>query len=86
MSIPSDKAAYIRELQNKIKTLQFLGSNLDGSTVEFLLTFDCKSRVKVDQHLIPFNLVMELRALIGDSIDHYQRIITNINSLADEIY
>lgn len=85
MAILSDRAAYIRELEQKIKTLQFLGQHLDQSAIKIEFTYECGSRAVVDQSLIPFNLAMELRVLIGDSIDHYQRVITNVNTIPDEI-
>jgi hypothetical protein len=85
MAILSDRAAYIRELENKIKTLQFLGRHLDDARIKIEFTYSCGSRAQVDQSLIPFNLGMELRLLIGESIDHYQRTITNILTIPDEI-
>lgn len=85
MAILSDRAAYIRELEQKIQTLQFLGQHLDQSSIKIEFTYECGSRAVVDQSLIPFNLAMELRVLIGDSIDHYQRVITNVNTIPDEI-
>ena len=85
MAILSDRAAYIRELDQKIKTLQFLGQHLGDSTVKIEFTYSCGSRALVDQSLIPFNLGMELRALIDDSIDYYQRVIVNIKTIPDEM-
>ena len=85
MAILCDRAAYIRELEQKIKTLQFLGKHLDDSRIKIEFTYSCGSRALVDQSLIPFNLAMELRLLIGESIDHYQRVIINVNSIPDEI-
>jgi hypothetical protein len=85
MAILTDRQAYLRELDQKIKTLQFLGKHLDDARVRIEFTYSCGSRAVVDQSLIPFNLAMELRVLIGDSIDYYQRVIVNINSIPDEI-
>jgi len=85
MAILTDREAYIRELQQKISTLQFLGRNLDQSRIKIEFTYDCGTRALVDQSLIPFNLAMELRVLIGDSIDYYQRVIVNVNTIPDEI-
>ena len=79
MSTASDKAAYLNMLQGKINTLQFLGTHLDGSQVQILVRFDCGSKVLIEQNLIPFNLQMELRVLIDESIDEWQRMYKNIH-------
>ena len=79
MSTASDKAAYLNMLQGKINTLQFLGSHLEGSQVQILVRFDCGSNCLIEQHLIPFNLQMELRVLIDESIDEWQRMYKNIH-------
>ena len=85
MAILTDRAAYLRELDQKIKTLQFLGKHLDDARVQIEFTYSCGSRALVDQSLIPFNLAMELRNLIGDSIDYYQRVIVNVKTIPDEM-
>lgn len=85
MAILSDRAAYLREIENKIKTLQFLGKHLDDATVTIEFNYSDGTRAKIEKSLFPFNLNMELRILIGDSIDYYQRVITNVNSIPDEI-
>ena len=78
MTTRNDLAAYQRSLQDKIKTLQFLGSNLSKTkNIHYEVTLECGSRIFIEQRLIPFNLEMELRTLIDDSIDHYQRMLTN---------
>jgi hypothetical protein len=80
MTTPNDLAAYKKMLQEKITALQFLGSNLkDTKRIAIQLTFNCESRVLIEQRLIPFNLEMELRTLIDDSIDFYQRQLINAN-------
>ena len=80
MTTPNDLAAYKTMLQDKIKALQFLGSNLkDTKRIAIQLTFNCESRRVIEQRLIPFNLEMELRTLIDDSIDFYQRQLINAN-------
>lgn len=81
MTTPNDLDAYKRNLQDKIKTLQFLGSNLkDTKRIAIEITFDCGSRAFIEQRLIPFNLEMELRTLIDDSIDYHQRQLVNANT------
>ena len=80
MTTPNDLAAYKKMLQEKITALQFLGSNLkDTKRIAIQLTFNCDSRVLIEQRLIPFNLEMELRTLIDVSIDFYQRQLINAN-------
>lgn len=80
MTTPNDLAAYKKMLKDKIFALQFLGSNLkDTKRIAIQLTFNCESRVLIEQRLIPFNLEMELRTLIDDSIDFYQRQLINAN-------
>jgi hypothetical protein len=77
MTTPNDLAAYKKMLQEKITALQFLGSNLkDTKRIAIQLTFNCESRVLIEQRL---NLEMELRTLIDDSIDFYQRQLINAN-------
>jgi hypothetical protein len=48
------------------------------------ITFRTGDRILLDQLLIPFSLEMEIKNLIGDSIDEYQRQIVNLTSLANE--
>lgn len=85
MAILSDRAAYLRELEQKIRTLQFLGKHIEDARVNIEFTYSCGSRAKFDQSLIPFNLGMELRLLIGESIDYYQRVVQNVNNIPDEL-
>lgn len=81
MTTPHDLAAYKQMLQDKIKALQFLGKNVnDSKRIAIEITFNCNSRVVIEQRLIPFNLEMELRTLIDDSIDYYQRQLLNANT------
>lgn len=72
---------YLAELNGKISTLQFLGKHLTGTQVELLVTFPDGDKVIIDQRLIPFNLQMELRTLIDDSIDEYQRIAKHLTEV-----
>jgi len=77
---PHDLAAHRRMLEGKINALQFLGTNLPRSKrINIQVTLDCGSQIFIDQNLIPFNLQMELRTLIDDSLDYYQRQLTNAN-------
>lgn len=72
---------YLAELNGKINTLQFLGKNLNSTQVELIITFSDGDKVIIDQKLIPFNLQMELRTLIDDSIDEYQRIAKHLTEV-----
>lgn len=72
---------YLAVLHGKINTLQFLGRNLSDTSVELLVTFPDGDKVILDQVLIPFNLTMELKTLIDDSIDEYQRIIKHLTEV-----
>ena len=72
---------YLVVLHGKINTLQFLGRNLSITSVELLVTFPDGDKVILDQVLIPFNLTMELKTLIDDSIDEYQRIIKHLTEV-----
>lgn len=85
MAILTDRQAYLREVEQKISTLQFLGKHIDDARVKIEFTYSCGSRALIDQSLIPFNLCMELRQLIDESIDYYQRVIVNVNTIPDEI-
>jgi len=81
MTSKHDLAAYKKMLLEKTQALQFIGSQLSKcKRITIDVTFDCGSRVNIEQRIIPFNLEMELRTLIDDSIDYYQRQIFNINS------
>ena len=73
--------SYLSELNSKVNTLKFISSHLEGSKVEIFATFkDDNTTVVIDQELIPYNLAQELKIIIGDSIDEYQRIIVNLST------
>ena len=80
MLTANDKSAYVNDLQGKISTLQFIGKNLAGCQVDIVVTLECGSKVLLQQHLIPFNLAMEVRSLVDDSIDELQRMAVNIQN------
>ncbi len=80
MLTANDKSAYVNDLQGKISTLQFIGKNLAGCKVDIIVTLECGSKVLLQQHLIPFNLAMEVRILVDDSIDELQRMAVNIQN------
>ena len=81
MATANDLAAYKRMLAGKIKSLQFIGTNLARTKrISMEVTLDCGSCLHIEQNIIPFNLEMELRILVGDSIDYYQRQLSNLES------
>jgi hypothetical protein len=81
MATSNDLAAYKRMLASKIESLQFIGTNLARTKrISIEVTLDCGSRLYIEQNIIPFNLEMELRILVGDSIDYYQRQLSNLES------
>jgi hypothetical protein len=81
MATQNDLAAYKRMLAGKIESLQFIGTNLARTKrISMEVTLNCGSRLFIEQNIIPFNLEMELRILVGDSIDYYQRQLYNIES------
>jgi hypothetical protein len=77
---PATLLAHLSDLKSKIQTLQFITKQLDGSEVEIRAKFKEGDSYLIDQSLIPFNLSQELRVIIGDSIDEYQRQIVNLSS------
>ena len=78
-----DAAPYLKELLGKIAVLQFVGKHLENVTITIEVTFPDSDKVLLYQKLFPFNLEMELRCLIDDSIDDYQRRIKNIGHVTN---
>jgi hypothetical protein len=87
MTSSNDLLAYQRMLQDKITTLQFLGSEISSTKkVSIEMTLDTGTKVFIEQRIVPFNLQLEIRSLIDDSIDHYQRQLTNSLNGSYEIF
>ena len=77
--------AHLHLLQAKVVTLQFIYKHRHEIVdVELEITFRAGDRILLDQLLIPFALDMEIKNLLGDSIDEYQRQIVNLTSLLNE--
>lgn len=77
--------AHLQVLQAKIDTLQFIYKHRHEIVdVELEITFRAGDRILLDQLLIPFALDMEIKNLLGDSIDEYQRQVVNLTSLLNE--
>ena len=73
-----DLQSHVAELQRKVITLQFVRKHLYNVDVKFEVTFRDNTRIELDQSLIPFNLEIETRKLLDNSLDHYQRTIKNL--------
>jgi len=73
-----DLQSHVAELQRKVITLQFVRKHLYNVDVKFEITFRDNTRIELDQELIPFNLEIETRKLLDNSLDHYQRTIKNL--------
>lgn len=79
----SNLLPHLADIEKKIVTLQKVNKLLDNSTIKIEVIADTNEVVLLNQELIPFNLVMEIRTLIGDSIDEYQRTQKSLNDLAN---
>ena len=75
---------HLARLQEKIQTLRWLSKNIDNSEVEMFVSFKDGTTFPMDFELIPFNLQLEAKKLIEDSIDEYQRQHDNLQKLSDE--
>ena len=75
---------HLARLQQKIETLRWLSKHIDQSEVEMFVSFKDGTTFPMDFELIPFNLQMEAKKLIEDSIDEYQRQHDNLQKLSDE--
>lgn len=79
--------AHLQRVKDKVSTLQFVHKHLYQVDVKLEITFNLTGdKILLDQLLIPFSLEMEIKNLIGDSIDEYQRQITNLTTLVNENY
>lgn len=76
--------SHLGELNQRIETLKFISKHLQNVSVKIEITFDTGDRCELDQRLIPFNLELELRNIIGDSIDEWQRQVVNLSSIKDD--
>jgi hypothetical protein len=81
--IISQVIPYLEELHGKIEILQLIGRNLSDANIQIKVTFDTGDACYIDQKLIPFNMAMEVKALVNDSIDEYQRMAKHLNELAN---
>lgn len=76
---------YLAELQNKIEFLRTLAKSLDDiGESHFIIKYPDGKIVVLGQDIIPFNLGQEIRKLVEDSIDEYQRQHENLNRLFND--
>ena len=75
---------HLARLQENIATLRWIAKHIDESEVEMFVSFKDGTTFPMDFELIPFNLQMEAKTLIEDSIDEYQRQHDNLQKLLDE--
>jgi hypothetical protein len=75
---------YIAAIQQKIEYLKKVRQCLDDSDIFIWICSDENCYYLKDGSETPFNMKMEIRNLIEDSIDEYQRQIVSLNSLANE--
>jgi len=75
---------HLAKLQHKIENLRYLSKQLDESRIEIFMTLPDGVTIMLDDHIIPFNLNLEIKTLFEDSIDEYQRQHDHLNKLNNE--
>jgi hypothetical protein len=75
---------HLAMLDRKIANLRWIAKQIEGCKVETFITLPDKTVIPIDQHVVPFKLDMELKTLIEDSIDEYQRQHDHLKRLFDE--
>jgi len=78
----NDREFDVAQIAAKIKFLQDLLYSLQNEQnlrCSIEITYDSGVACFVEQDLIPFNLPMEVKMLLAASIDHYQRLISNVH-------
>lgn len=75
---------HLARLEQKIEALRWIAKQLDDSHVMIAVLFRDGTQYAIDQDLVPFKLEMELKTLIEDSIDEYQRQHDHLKKLFDE--
>lgn len=75
---------HLAALENKIDILRTISRGLDGSDNTLAVHLTTGETVRLTQDLIPFNLEQEIKKLVEDSIDEYQRQHANLKKLFDE--
>lgn len=75
---------HLAKLQNKIETLRWLAKQADYAHIHLSMLFPDGTSYLLDQDLIPFNLELEVKNLIDESIDEIQRQHDHLKKLFDE--
>ena len=76
---------HLAKLEGKIYFLRLIARKLNEEcTVTINVHYPEDTTVIIDQDIIAFNLSMELKKMIEDSIDQYQRQHDNLKKLFDE--
>ena len=75
---------YLAKLDAQIDVLRRISRNLDDSTIELVIYFKDKTTVYLDNSIVPFNLTMETKSIVEDSIDELQRQHDHLKKLLDE--
>ena len=75
---------HLAKLQNNIERLRYLSKQLDQSIIEIFMTLPDGVTIQIDEFIVPFNLNLEIKTLLEDSIDEYQRQHDHLNKLNNE--
>ncbi len=75
---------HLAMLDRKIINLRWIAKQIEGCKVETFVTLPDGTVLPIDQDIVPFKLDMELKTLIEDSIDEYQRQHDHLKRLFDE--
>ena len=75
---------HLAGIEAKIRTLQSISKHLEESQIEILVVLpDGDTSIVINQDIVPFNMRMEVRTLIDDSIDEFQRQLVNLKELSN---
>ena len=75
---------HLAHLERKIANLRWIARQVESCKVETFVTLNDGTVLPIDQDVVPFKLDMELKTLLEDSIDEYQRQHDNLKKLFDE--
>ena len=75
---------HLADLDNRVAALRHLARQVESSKIEIFMTLTDGATIALDDQLIPFNLQLEIKTLIEDSIDEFQRQHDNLKKLSDE--
>lgn len=77
---------YLADLDNRVTRCRELIKRLDNArAIEVHVVYECdEDTVIIGQGDTPFNLSQEVKLLLEDTIDEYQRAIVHLNQLSNE--